>query len=369
MPANCLPQINWISALTKLFSARKAQKTTSNLLTVPSLKLWGVVIICSFSVCAFLGASWEQRFISARPGVLLRAASQQTPQIQISKQGAKSQASQRIRETGGVLAADYGFTNFNNDQLALTFSIPSRELASYRLEYGFTAAERAAIDQWQKTAIEDAYKAAVKNRQSQAQLNSAGEKIAAEYRTRLVNFYRSRGFALLEGNMLVADIPEIVRRNVRKVKSVALSINSSAERLGYDSDSIIAAAISFIQTAVLYENVPMEIKGRQTGGVYPPLETLAAGKGDCDTKSGLLGSILLNWDRIKVVGVGVPGHYLVGILRNPAKGDVFVEYKGARYVLAEPAGPGWLPLGTVDKRTLALLSANDKVKIEPFTAN
>jgi hypothetical protein len=266
-----------------------------------------------------------------------------------------------------MLTADYGFTNFNNDPLTITFAIPAKELAAYRLEYGFTAAERSAIDQWQKTAIEEAYKQAVKNRQNQEQLNRAGEKIALEYKARLVNFYNSRGFALLEGNILVADIPGMVKRNVRKVKSVALSLNNSAERLGYDSDSIIAAATSFIQTAVLYENVPMEVKGRQTGGVYPPLETLAVGKGDCDTKSGLLGSILLNWDRMKVVGVGVPGHYLIGILRNPAKGDAFVEYKGARYVLAEPAGPGWLPIGTVDKRTLALLNASDKIKIEPFT--
>jgi len=335
--------------------------------TIQSLKLWGGAALCSLLACAFMGAAWEELLAQKGPGVILRGATGQAPPVQVNRLGAKTQAYQRIRETNGVITADYGFVNFNSDPLTLTVSIPAKELTAYRLEYGYTAQERAAIDQWQKSALDEAYKSAVKNRHSQDQLNNSGEKIATEYRTRLVNFYHSRGFTLLEGNLLVADIPEIVRRNVRKVKSLALSLNSSGEKLRYDSDSIITAAISFIQTAVSYENVPLEVKGRQTGGIYPPLETLTAGKGDCDTKSALIGSILLNWDKIKIVGVGIPGHYLIGVLRNPAKGDAFVEYKGSRYVLAEPAGPGWLPPGSVDRRTLALLNASDRVKIEPFT--
>lgn len=338
-------------------------------ITLKSLQVWSSVALCSFCVCVFLSAPGRQQPAHQGTAVLLRGAAPLNAQIQFTKQAAKPQASQKIRESNGTITAEYGFINFNNDPLTVTMSLSSKELASYRLEYGFSAQERAAIDQWQSAATDEAYKLAVKNHHSQEQLNRAGEKIAAEYKTKLAAFYHSRGFTLREGNILVADIPEITKRNVRKVKNVALSLNSSGEKLKYDSDSIISAALSLVQTAVVYENVPMQVKGRQTGGIFPPLETLASGKGDCDTKSALLGSILLNWDRLKIVGVGVPGHYLIGILRNPAKGDAFVEYKGARYVLAEPAGPGWLPLGTVDRKTLALLSAHDGVKIEPFTAN
>jgi hypothetical protein len=340
-----------------------------NISKIPSLRFWGGVTLCSFLACAFFGAEWQDRLVNEGTGVVLRGSSEQAAQIQTTRQGSKSQASQKVREANGTITADYRFLNFNNDQLTLTFSIPAKELAAYRLEYGYTASEKAAIDQWQKTAIDDAYKNAVKTRQTQEQLNRAGEMIAKEYKTRLADFYRSRGFALMERNLLVADIPEIVRKNIKRVRSVAISLNSSGEKLGYDSDSIISAAISLVQTAIIYENVPMEIKGRQTGGVYPPLETIASGKGDCDTKSALLGAILLNWNKARVVGVGVPGHYLVGILRNPAKGDVFIEHAGKKYVLVEPAGPGWLLPGSVDRRTMSLLSASDKVKIEPFTTN
>lgn len=311
---------------------------SSNLATRLNLYLLGVMIIALFAVSVVIAAP-------------------------------KPSAYQKIKESGGHLSAEYGFLNFNSDQLSLSFAIAMKELAAYRQEYGYTAAERGAIDQWQKRAIEEAYQTAVRNRQGQDELNRAGEKISAEYRSRINSFYRSRGFKLTDGNVLTADIPDIAQRSVKRVKPVALSLNSAAEKLRYDSDSIIAAALSFIQTAVQYENVPLAIKGRQTGGVYPPLETLALGKGDCDTKAALLAAILLNWNRIRVVGVGVPGHYLMGVLRNPAKGDAFVEYKGSRYVLMEPAGPGWLPPGTVDRKTLSLLSAADNVRIEPFSAN
>lgn len=282
---------------------------------------------------------------------------------------AKAATFQKIRESGGIVSADYGFVNFNNDSLTLSFSIATRELATYRSHYGYTRAERAAIDQWQKTALADAYEAAVKNRQSQEQLNRAGEKIAAEYRHRLESFYRSRGFTLIDNNLLLADIGGVVRRNVSETRPLALSLSDSGQKLGYDSDSVVTAALSFAQTAIRYENVPLEENGRHIGGIYPPLETLAVGKGDCDTKSTLLAAILLNWNRIRLVGVGVPGHYLLGILRHPAKGDAFVEYQGGRYVLMEPAGPAWLPPGNVARKTLALLGASDKIRIEPLTAN
>lgn len=333
-----------------------------------NLGFWGGLALCAITATVFMGADWEERLNSGSTSIILRAARGEAF-ASTAIAGVRPATSQKIRDINGIITAEYGFTNFNNDPLTIIFSIAARELAAYRLEYGYTTAERAAIDQWQKSSVDEVYQYAVRNRQSQEQLNRAGEKIAGEYRTRLANFYRTRGFTLLEGNLLVVDIPEIVRRNTRKTRSVALSLNAASERLGYDSDSIIAATLSFMQTAIKYENVPNEVKGRQTGGIYPPLETLALGKGDCDTKTALLASILLNWNRVRIVGVAVPGHYLMGILRNPAKGDAFVEYNGGRYVLIEPAGPGWLPPGTVDRKTMALINAADNIKIEPLTAN
>lgn len=335
-----------------------------------SLPAWGLVILLTLSVCTMLSSAWEQRLLAGQMRVVLRGAGPKNPKpvrAAPGKAAASPHAFQKIRESGGIIGAEYGFVNYNDDQLTVGYSIPSRELAEYREGYGYTLAEKASFDLWLKSATEDAYQHATRTRQSQEQLNRAGEKLNAEYRAKLAAFLRSRGFTMLDGTTLMVDIPEVVRRNVRNVRGVALEISRTGERLGYDSDSTISAAISLVQTAIRYDAVPMEVHGRQTGGLYPPLETLAIGKGDCDTKTALLGAILLNWDKMKAIGVGVPSHYLMGVLRNPAKGDVYVEYKGLRYVLVEPAGPAWLPPGTVSRDTVALLSARKSLKIEQFS--
>lgn len=345
--------------------------TTAPCFARAPLSFWGAVMALMLLACSFLSYSWELLLLADRPRIILRGSGPKSPQPlqQTRKKAPSSQTFQKIRENGGQIAADYGFVNYNDDPLTLSFSISSRDLAAYKLDYGYTQAERASLDQWLKSASEDAYQQAVRNRQSQEQLNRAGERVNAEYRAKLGAFYRSRGFTVLDGNTVIADIPELVRRNVKKLRPVALEINRSAEKLGYDSDGIITAAVSLVQTALRYELVPTEVKGRHSGGVYPPLEALALGTGDCDTKTALLGAILLNWDRLKVIGMGVPNHYLMGVLRNPAKGDVYVEYKGLRYVLVEPAGPVWLPPGTVSQETVALLNARKSLKIEQFSAN
>ena len=297
-----------------------------------------------------------------------RPVSSPGPQHRVAGAGNAGQY-QRIEEKNGQISAEYGCRNFNNDALRASYTISVKDLAAYQKGYGFSQAEIEAVNLWQKKALDDAYRYAAQNHLKQEELNKMGAAVKADYRARYRALLISRGFAILPGNILVADIPAIARRNVRELRPFALALGSTAEKKGYDSSEIIGAALSLVQTAFLYENVPLLINGRQTGGVYPPLETVARGKGDCDTKSALLASILLNWSRMKLVGVGVPDHYLMAVLRNPAKGDAFVEYQGLRYVLLEPAGPAWLPPGVVGSVTTALLNSGAALSIEPFTTN
>jgi hypothetical protein len=327
-------------------------------------------VLLSLCLCASLGARWEERLFPAPKGVLARdlpAGERHTSRCR-APCGKPPQSFQKIEESRGTITADYGFVNFNDDPLRVNFSIPSAELAAYRRGYGYTDAELDALRQWQQKALDDAYRQAVRSRHSQGELNAAAERIKADYRAKHRSFLESRGFALLPENVLVADIPGIVRRNVKGLRPVALSLDAAAQRRGYDSDATLSAAVSLVQTALLYDNVPLTIAGRHTGGVFPPLETMAKGKGDCDTKTALLAAILLNWDRMRLVGVGVPNHYLMGVLRHPARGDAFVEYEGLRYVLVEPAGPAWLPPGTISASTTDALRAGGGVRIEPFAA-
>jgi hypothetical protein len=340
---------------------------------VASPTLWGWLALLCCCCSALLASRWEERLVLARKGVLARGASygeqRQVKAGEVKKSRAGQGLYQKLDEHNGQFSAEYGFINFNNDPLSVSYTISSKELAAYRVAYGYTDADIEGLKQWQKKGLDDAYQHVVKNRLKQDDLNRLGEVVKAEYRKKYLELFLSRGFAMLPGNVLVADIPAVVRRNVRNLRPVAIMLSSAAEKLGYDSDAIISASLSLVQTALLYENVPMMVNGRHSGGIYPPLDALVRGKGDCDTKTALLAAILLNWDKIKLVGVGVPNHYLMGVLRNPAKGEAFVEYKGLRYVLFEPAGPAWLPPGSIGPSTTALLNSGKGINIEQFTAN
>ena len=67
-----------------------------------------------------------------------------------------------------------------------------------------------------------------------------------------------------------------------------------------------------------------------------------------------------------MVGIAVPGHYLMAIRRIPGKGDMFVRYEGLEYVLVEPAGPAWLEPGQVGVHTKELLAGREGYRVEPF---
>lgn len=237
--------------------------------------------------------------------------------------------SQRIRVAADVASAQYVFNNFNDDHLTISYSLKKSALDSYEARYGYTRAEAAA---------------------------------AKDIRA----YMASRGFRLVGPNTVAVDMPKIVRENGPLLRPVAAAFEKVASSQHYDQGDIIGAVASLVQTAMIYKIPPSEVGDRHTGGILPPVSAILRGWGDCDTKSGVVASILSNWPNMRLVGVGPPGHYLVGVLRIPNKGDLFVEYEGLQYVLVEPAGPAWLPPGTVADSTQDLLAGSEGYRIEPF---
>lgn len=271
---------------------------------------------------------------------------------------------QRRREEKGVISVDYGFVTFNNELLQINYSLPARDLALYQQDYGYTQADLDALVDWQKKTLAEVYAQAVQNRWTQEKLDVVSKGIQADFLKKQEELFANRGFRLQHGHILIPDIPEIVRRNIKPLHNVARQFDQTAVSNGYDSQEIIAAVLSMVQTAVRYQNLPANQGGRMIGGMTPPLVTLLAGEGDCDAKTALLAAILRNWSQIKLIGVGVPNHYLVGVLQHPAKGQAFVEYEGRRYVLLEPAGPAWLPPGMIAESTMDRLAAGNDLRLE-----
>lgn len=275
-------------------------------------------------------------------------------------------ATQKLSELPDSYSVRYGFKNFNSDRLSVAFSIKKAELQAYEADWGYTQVDVDGVKIWLANARQAALKEATLKGWTQGRLDAATAGLQKEYKRRLKDALAARGFRVEPDNSVKVDMRALVRKNTPLLKPLVLDLDASVKRKGYDSQDIIGAATAMAQTALFYRQPPTVEGGKHTGGVLPPVSALIKGWGDCDSKSGLLASILMNYPSTKIIGISAPDHYLIGILGQPGKGDFFIEHEGLRYIVIEPAGPAWLPPGTVGDATLTLLNSADVHTIEPF---
>lgn len=320
------------------------------------------------------GRQWHERLVIAPvDGQALagQASDEEEGEVESdSGGGGGPKTYQRIKKTTDRRTASYGFQNFNRDRIEISYSITESEFQPYNSSFGYHKEEvadlRAARDKRKQQAFADAQKKGL----SQAQFNAVLAGIDKQYDADLKSYLASHGFRIDKGNVVSVDMPALVRKNASYVKPISLEFDKFATARKYRSGEIIGAVLSFVQTALRYKQPDPVYKGKNTGGLLLPLTAVVLGWGDCDTKSGLMAAILSNWGQMRMVGVGVPGHYLMGVLQIPEKGDVFVSYGGLQYVLVEPAGPAWFPVGQVADTTMTLLrNRGEGYRIEPFFNN
>ena len=336
-----------------------------------------ILLAVFFTAVIFLSSQWERELIVSPVGRDLPRSQSAGEEGTAGDAGEEEMAeespqnrtetgtAQRIRRANGILEARYHFINFNKDKLNVSFSMTEKDYRIYLSGYGYSDAQLSELNQWRNDTRGKEWDKAVK-KGGEAAGKEALAAVEWEYKIRLKELFSARGFALQPDNVVFCDIPAIVKRNIPFLKPMALAFQKIAETRGYGPEETVGAALSMVQTALRYQIPPMISEGFHTGGLLPPGKALLSGWGDCDTKTALVASILGNWSGMRLVGVSVPGHYLMAIRRIPAKGDLFVNYNGLEYVLIEPAGPAWLEPGTVGRATSALLQGSEGYKIEPF---
>lgn len=329
---------------------------------------WTYGALCASLVLALRGgADWNRRLVlSPRHGQLVFGQAGGEEADAVSGEEGSPRTWQKIQKTPSERRASYGFVDFKQDKITFSYKIPEPVFHKYNESYGYRPEDLAALKEWRDNATASSFRIAVKTHKTQAQVDAAAAAIQKEYQQKVKDYLNDRGFVLESGNVTRIDMPAVVRRNGPLVKPIAEVFDRYAAQRRYQSMDIIGAVLSFAQTAVKYRQPDDVFKGKHTGGILPPITTVVLGWGDCDTKTALVSSILSNWRQMRMVGVSVPGHYLMGVLQIPDKGDMYVEYKGLQYVLLEPAGPGWMPPGTVADETVAQLNASDGYKMYPF---
>jgi len=272
----------------------------------------------------------------------------------INTQTYRSKTYQRIRKIPSGYDIELGFVTFNNDPVSIWFNIDQKQVDQAYSHFGYS---RAQLKILKSRYLEE----------KAAAYSSADRRATkSRYDRKIKDYLSSRGFKLLPGNWVAVDIPKMVRRNARNLYPITRQFDAMARLKGYDSQAAMAAATVMVQTAIDYKIPPTRIGKLSTGGVSPPLITVTQGWGDCDSKTALLASALKNYSHIRMVGVGIPGHYLMAVQGVPYQGDAFVNFDGLPYVLLDPTGPGRFPPGSVTQETKELIRNSGNLKIEPL---
>ncbi|MBI4371970.1 MAG: hypothetical protein HY552_06710 [Elusimicrobia bacterium] len=312
----------------------------------------GPALALSLAAAVRLGAAWEALLaVPTADGVALFGQAA----------GAGGAPYQSVRKTATERSVHYGFVNFNRDRLTVSYRIPEKDFRRYNDAFGYRSEEVEAL-----LRRRDRARAAALRARTSAQRDALLADAERAHDRDLRAYLGRRGFRLEAGGVTRADMPRIVRFSGPHLKPVALAIDQAAARRRYRSADTIGAALSLVQTSVRYREPDAVYKGKHTGGILLPLTALLLGWGDCDTKTGLLASILSNWPQMRMIGLAVPGHYLMAVLQIPERGDLYVEYDDLQYVLLEPAGPAQIPPGRVADATAALLDAPEGYRIDPF---
>lgn len=298
----------------------------------------------------------------------------------------------RVHRVHGGYSLDYGFKNFNGKAASVETQLDSETVAQAIAEHGFKESDFKSLDAWYKKAQEDAIaeaegkyvKGEVKaksreeleaklkwisdiNKKAQADLERTLASLSSEYRRKRLDLYENGGFRMKDGKTIEADIPGLAKRNWKRVRPLAKAFSELAEEEGYETEELVGAVVAMTQTSLRYEVPDTKEGSRVIGGAMPPPQTLVLGQGDCDTKTAVISAVLLNWPNIKLIGLAIPGHYLMAYHRAPRRGEVFVEHEGLPYVMIESAGPAWLPPGTVGDQTQAYLDSGRDFRIQPIS--
>lgn len=241
------------------------------------------------------------------------------------------------------------FRNFDGQTVSLGFDLATAESRRSLSEFGVDDRELDALMQRCRQAM------------------SCDQAAYDGYTTR---YYRDHALRLTadpgRASRLSVDVPAVVLRNRSRVRPLTDALRQAASEQGQNSDWMIKTAMTLVQTALPYRKPAARLDGRMLLGFYPPALALERGYGDCDTKSALLAAMLLDLGERRVVGLHVPGHYLLGVDRQPLGAEAFITHQGRPFVLVEAAGPAMRALGDVSTRTLTALARNDGLRVDPM---
>ena len=242
---------------------------------------------------------------------------------------------------GGVAFGEYAWQDFAGVQRKCRFEISRADLAASEAEFGadpedmkpFEIRMERQITYTSEQARDPQLMARLK-RQAQEEMDRQAAAALEARRNKLI----SRGLVLIDENSVTVDLGKLWRWNLKRmqphIRKLAASVNPK--------EWPARAALAFVQ-AIPYRKPPDERAGRCILGVLPPLEALAAGYGDCDTKSLLFASLADHGRGPEIILLRGPGHVVAGLECSVKEKGTKVRAFGKTFLICECSDSVWLP--------------------------
>ncbi|MBI3922438.1 MAG: hypothetical protein HY318_13535 [Armatimonadetes bacterium] len=244
----------------------------------------------------------------------------------------------------------YHWQHFDRKDYDCTVDVSAQTIQAAQGELGLPKDQRQLVIPGYK--FEAKYGTPEEKAQVQQQMEEAKrqwEENAARLRQEHEANIQRSGF-VRQGEALLPNFPRLRQLNAPRVQKLAQQLNTLAQKSKLGERGTAELMLSFVQE-IKYRVPPKERRGLYTGGLLTPVEVLAEGYGDCDSKSLLLATLLSAGTPLKVVLLTGCEHMIVGMEGNPRAGENAVTFQGRTYLLCEASSGVWEP-GHVDKKIL-----------------
>ncbi len=177
-----------------------------------------------------------------------------------------------------------------------------------------------------------------------AKLADARKDVIADMKARRVEFYAAHYLLSAKKNkeLVLIDYARVVNQSINGLKPVARAFKGQEQ----NQRKTVAKVLHFFQNIPYNDLTQGKVRGFR--GFSPPLEMLAANRGDCDSKSTAMMAVLQTLTpNLEVAIFIVPKHAFLGVAIPAKKSDTIYTHEGITYVLMEPTGPRVRPIGSL----------------------
>ena len=181
------------------------------------------------------------------------------------------------------------------------------------------------------------------------------ESVERRANSAMEDYLQQKNYRLKSNGRIESDYQTMARDNFLEMRPLARAIQKATR--GMSMRETMNYTLSFLQS-IPYETISPAQGDRGNYIFNSPLTLISDNKGDCDEKSLAFGTLMrLLYPNLKMGIILVPGHAFVAMKMDSEKGDMILPVGNDQYVVAEPVGPAYMPVGQIHQNSQYKLQA------------